>query len=168
MPAFFVLTSASTGDVRWGRGTSVFIHPADLAPYLKPDSLAVRKGTNEIVYPRTALWAEPLDRGLPRAVADNLSRNHGFRAYAFAPGSPPPQVGYDIEIRLDRFEGDDNGDVILSCRWSVSDSESSVPITRRGIELRDSGWKPGDYPDLVARLSALVAKLSTQIARSVP
>jgi uncharacterized lipoprotein YmbA len=69
---------------------------------------------------------------------------------------------------LERFEGNDNGEVVLSARWSISRADSSTPINSRTVDIRQSGWKPGDYTGLVRLLSEEVMKMSLQIARAIP
>jgi uncharacterized lipoprotein YmbA len=69
---------------------------------------------------------------------------------------------------LERFEGNDNGQVVLRARWSVSTSDSSAPITSGTADVRRSGWHPGDYPGLVRLLSEEVSEMSRQIAQAIP
>jgi len=69
---------------------------------------------------------------------------------------------------MERFEGNDNGEVVLRARWTVSSAGNSVPITARTVEIRRSGWQPGDYVGLVRLLSEEVTEMSRQIARAIP
>jgi uncharacterized lipoprotein YmbA len=69
---------------------------------------------------------------------------------------------------LERFEGTDDGNVILRARWAVSTAGNSAPIAGRPFDIRRQGWKPGDYPGLVRLLSEAVAEMSREIARSIP
>jgi uncharacterized protein len=126
------------------------------------------RGGIEVQYAPTQRWAEPLDQGLARTVAEDLSRNPRIRAYGFSPGAPPIDHSYDVWIRLERFEGNDNGEVALRAHWSVSSAGSSTPIAGRTIDLRRTGWQPGDYPALVRLLSEEVTEMSQQIARAIP
>ena len=126
------------------------------------------RGGIEVQYAATERWAEPLDQGLSRAVAENLSHNSRIRAYAFSPGAPPVDHRYDVWIRLERFEGNDKGEVVLRGRWSISGGGSSGQITARTVDLRRRGWQPGDYPGLVRLLSEEVGDMSRQIARAIP
>jgi len=130
--------------------------------------LVTTKGGIEVQYSATQRWAEPLDQGLSRAVAENLSRSSRIRAYGFSPGESPVDHSYDVWIRLDRFEGNDNGEVVLRARWSISSAGSSTPITSRTVDIRKSGWTPGDYPGLVRLLSKEVTEMSHQIAAAIP
>jgi uncharacterized lipoprotein YmbA len=125
-------------------------------------------GGIEVKYAATQRWAEPLDQGLSRAVAEDLSRNAKIRAYGFSPGELPVDHSYDVWIRVERFEGNDNGEVVLRARWSISSAGNSSPITSRTVDLRRNGWQPGDYAGLVRLLSEEVTEMSRQIARALP
>ena len=97
----------------------------EVPAYLVRGNLVTMKGGIEVQYAATERWAEPLDQGLSRAVADDLSRNSRIRAYGFSPGAPPADQNYNVWIRLERFEGTDDGQVILRAHWIVSPADSS-------------------------------------------
>jgi uncharacterized lipoprotein YmbA len=166
-PSFFVLKQSGDSGVRNVHGTSVFVRRVEVAPYLARTSLVEMRGGNQTVYAPTARWAEPLDQGVSRAVADNLRRSFGIQAYGFSPGNPPPDHAYDVTIRLERFEGNDNGDVVLVARWGVSSSGIGDGPTNRSTEIHRSGWKPGDYVTLARLLSEEVVDLSREIGRAI-
>jgi uncharacterized lipoprotein YmbA len=119
-------------------------------------------------YAYTNLWAEPLDQGLSRAVAEDLSRTSRLRAFGFSPTVLPPDHAYEVWIRLERFEGTDNGQVVLRARWWVSTAGSSDSIGGRTREIRRSGWQPGDYGTLVRLFRSEVQELSREIATAIP
>jgi len=75
---------------------------------------------------------------------------------------------YDVWIRVERFEGTDDGYVVLRAHWAISTADSSAPITGRTVDLRRHGWKPRDYPGMVRLLSKEIAEMSQEIARSIP
>jgi hypothetical protein len=126
------------------------------------------KGGMEVQYAATERWAEPLDQGIARAVAADLSRHSRIRAYGFSPGASPVEHSYEVWIRVERFEGNDNGEVVLRAHWSVSSADNSISMIGRTVDIRRSGWQPGDYPGLVRLLSEEVAEMSRQIASAIP
>jgi len=170
LPNFFVLTGSASRTVRTqsSGGTVVLVRRVEVPTYLARTSLVTMRGGIEVQYAATERWAEPLDQGLSRAVAENLSRNSRIRAYGFSLGAPPIAHNYEVWIRLERFEGNDNGEVVLRARWSVSGAESSVPIASRTVDIHRNGWQPGDYPGLVRLLSEEVTKMSHEIASAIP
>jgi uncharacterized lipoprotein YmbA len=170
LPNYFVLTGSGSRTARSqsSGGVVVLVRRVEVPAYLAKTSLVTMSGGIEVQYAATQRWAEPLDQGISRAVAEDLSRNSRIRAYAFSLGAPAIDHRYDVWIRLERFEGNDKGEVVLRARWSISESGSSAPITARTVDLRRSGWKPGDYPGLVRLLSEEVMEMSRQIARAIP
>jgi uncharacterized lipoprotein YmbA len=164
---FFVLTQPGDTGMRHAKGISVFVRRIEVAPYLARTNLVEMRGGNQPVYAPTARWAEPLDQGVARAVADSLRRSFGFQAYGFSPGGPPPEHSYDVTIRLERFEGNDNGDVVLVARWGISGSGSAASDTSHTSEIHRTGWQPGDYTSLARLLSEEVDELGRRIGRAI-
>jgi len=167
LTSFYVLGQPKKSRSARGGGLAVYVSRVEVPAYLAKPGLVTMKGGIEVQYSMSAHWAESLDRGISRAVADALSQNSGWRAYSFSPGAPPPPHTYDVRIRVERFEGNDNGEVILQARWEVTTTDSSEAIASRQANIRRSGWKPGDYAGLVRLLSAEINEMSRQIARSV-
>jgi uncharacterized protein len=168
LTSFYVLGQPQkTRSVRGG-GTGVFVRRVEVPTYLAKTGLVTMKGGIQVQYSVDARWAEPLDQGISRAVADALSQNSGLRAYSFSPGAPPPPHNYDVWIRIEKFEGNDNGEVTLQARWEVTTTDSSEAIASRKVFLKRNGWQPGDYAGLVRFLSQEISEMSRQIARSIP
>lgn len=150
-----------------GGSTVVYVNRVEIPTYLAKTSLVTMKGGIEVQYSATARWAEPLDQGISRAVAGALSQNSRLRAYSFSPATPPPSRNYDVRIRIEKFEGNDDGEVTLQARWEVTTADSSEAIANRKVVLRRSGWQPGDHAGLVRLLSQEISEMSRQIARSI-
>jgi uncharacterized lipoprotein YmbA len=167
LPSFYLLTGTGSRTPSSG-GTVVFVRRIQVPTYLTTTGLATMKNGIEVQYSATQRWAEPLDQGLSRAVAENLSRNSRIKAYGFSPGASPVNHSYDVSIRLERFEGNDHGEVVLRAHWSISSAGSTEPISSRAVDIRKGGWKPGDYPGLVRLLSKEVTEMSHQIASAIP
>jgi uncharacterized protein len=170
LPNFFLLTHGSAGRTRSGQlgGTAVFVRRVDVPAYLAKGRLVTLKGGIQVEYSTTAGWAEPLDQGVARAVAEDLNRTSRIRAVGFSPEAPLGDHKYEVWIRLERFEGNDNGEVVLRAHWAISNADSSEPIAGRTVDIRRRGWQPGDYPGLVRLLSEELAEMSRGIARSIP
>ena len=168
LTSFYVLGQPQKARSVRGGGTVVFVNRVEVPAYLARTSLVTMKGGIEVQYSVTARWAEPLDQGISRAVADALNQNSTLSAYRFSPSAPPPPHNYDVRIRIEKFEGNDNGDVTLQARWELTTTDSSEAISSRRVILRRSGWQPGDYAGLVRFLSQEISEMSRQIARSIP
>lgn len=165
-PRFYVLTPTSEPISSHRGGTTVFVRRVEVPAYLIRLSPVTMRGGSQADYAETARWAEPLDQGVARAVAENLNRRSGITAFGFSPSAPPGPHRYDVQIRLESFEGTDSGEVVLAAHWQVLTADGSSVASRR-TEIRRNGWTPGDYPGLVKLLSDAVAEMSGQIARAI-
>lgn len=165
-PRFYVLTPTSEPISSHRGGTTVFVRRVEVPAYLIRLSPVTMRGGSQADYAETARWAEPLDQGVARAVAENLNRRSGITAFGFSPSAPPGPHRYDVQIRLESFEGTDSGEVVLAAHWQVLTTDGSSVASRR-TEIRRNGWTPGDYPGLVKLLSEAVAEMSGQIARAI-
>jgi uncharacterized lipoprotein YmbA len=169
-PTYYVLAGSRSGTTRSHPpgAVNVYVRRIEVPAYIaKPGLITVKEGT-EVSYADTNLWAEPLDQGLSRAVAEDLSKNSRLRAFGFIPTALPPDHAYDVWIRLERFEGTNDGHVILRARWWVSTAGSSDSIGGRTTEIRRRGWQPGDYGALVRLFRREVQELSREIATAIP
>ena len=169
---YFVLTSeAPTGapnsPTSGVHGARVFIRRVEIPGYLQSTKLVSRHADNQVDYAATSQWAEPLDQGIAAAVASAMDRTGRATVVGMVGGGVPPARDYDLKIEVERFEGDDKGEVVLAATWSLFLPESSTPVTTRRSHFVQSGWKYGDYPALANLLGADVTELGAVIARAV-
>jgi uncharacterized lipoprotein YmbA len=168
LPQFYLLTPSRPDDPRSrGGGPSVYVQRVQVPGYLAKNSLVMLRAGNQVDYAQSAKWAEPLDQGVARMVAEGLNRAARVRATAFTPAGPPGASAYSVEIRLQRFEGTDAGEVVLAAHYDVFSASGTEPIASRGFETRRTGWQPRDYPSLARLLSDELTEMSRSIARSL-
>jgi uncharacterized lipoprotein YmbA len=169
-PTYYVLTGLRSGGTRSHPpgAVDVYVRRIEVPAYIAKPGLITVKGGTQVEYADTNLWAEPLDQGLSRAVAEDLNQHSHLRAFGFTPTASPPDHSYDVWIRLERFEGTDDGHAVLRARWWVSAAENSDSIGGRTTQITRSGWHPGDYGALVRLFRSEVRELSRQIAAAIP
>ncbi len=167
LPKFYVLTPAGDATVVRSARNTVFVRRVGVPAYLARANLASMGTGNQVHYSTTGRWAEPLDQGIARAVADELTAR-GIGAIGFQPSIQISDHRYDVNIRLIRFEGNANGQVVLSATWQVLPAASGVPLVRRATNTVLDGWTPGDEAGLAALLSQAVRRMADQIARAIP
>lgn len=90
-----------------------------LPAYLDRQQLVARAPGDTLTELDDELWAEPLDAGIARVLAANLSRLTG--SGAIRPSGGFVSLDYDalLELRVDRFEPDATGPVILEASWRI-------------------------------------------------
>jgi uncharacterized lipoprotein YmbA len=167
LPQFYILTPPNAAYEGSRTGLSLYVRRVQVPAYLAKNSLVMIRAGNQVDYAPSARWAEPLDQGVARAVAESLNRLTRVRASAFSPNTAPGDHARNLEIRLDRFEGSDTGEVFMTARYEVFPGDGSEPVVSRRFEARRTGWQPGDYGGLTRLLSDEVAELSRQVGRSL-
>ncbi len=172
LTSYYVLTPDAAPGAKSGtqaaiHGARIFIRRVDLPGYLQGTRLATRQADNQVVYASTAQWAEPLSQGIADAAASALNRTTRVTVVGVVGGGMPPARDYDLKIDVERFEGDDKGEVVLQATWSLFEPESSTPVLTRRSSFVQTGWTFGDYPTLAKLLGEDVAELGAEIARSV-
>jgi uncharacterized lipoprotein YmbA len=164
----FVLTPMpSAKEARASGALGVGLGQVRVPPYLFDTSLAVRKGTNEITYLTSVLWAERLDNGLQRVLAANLSTllsTDQVRLSAWR----SEEVSAEVHVSLQQFDVDTTGHGVLVAWWRVLSPGGEKTLKTGETHLSHAGPSPEVDPSgAVATLSELVADFSRQLAEAI-
>jgi uncharacterized lipoprotein YmbA len=166
LPTFYTLREHSADQLasrqKNARPVRVYVNRAVIPSYLGRTNLASFQG-NQVRYSNSAFWADPLDQAIPQAIAGNLS-GLGVPAAGFQPMFNPPSHAYDLELRISRCEGYDNGDVVFSGTWGIHSAGEAGSTSVQSFDIHRSGWQPGDYPQLARLLADAVSECSRRIA----
>jgi uncharacterized protein len=166
---YFVLTPAAAAGPTAAPSTplAVGLGQVKLPAYLFGTSLAVRKGTNEVEYLPSALWAERLDTGFQRALAANLAlllpTDH-IQLSAWQKDA----VTAEIFVTLHQFDVDSTGRGVLVAQWRVLSPGGEKTLKTGTSRLSRQGPPPdADASGAVATLSELLAEFSRQMAQTL-
>jgi len=122
--------------------------------------MAVRIAETEIQYSDFNRWGEPLDQGVHRVLAENLTHVLGIgpiRRNAWR----TEDVDLALKVTIQRFEADKDGDVILQAEWQIIGNRPAAGQ----LVLRTSGPPPGmDPAGTVLAMSNALDELSRRIA----
>ena len=146
---------------------AVGVGQVKLPAYLFDTSLAVRKGTNEIVYLQSVLWAERLDTGVQRVLAANLATllpTDQIRLSAWR----SQDVSAEVYVTIEQFDVDSSGRAVLIAWWRIL-SPGGEKILRSGeCRLSREGPSPDANPSgAVTTLSDLITDFSRQLAQAL-
>jgi len=146
---------------------SVGVGQVKMPAYLLDSSIAVRKGTNEIDYLTTALWAEQLDNGFQRVLAANLSvllPTDRIRLTAWR----PEDVSVEVYASVEQFDVNTEGSGVLIAWWRIRSAGGDKTFKSGETRLVRQGPTPAaDLPGATATLSELVAEMSRQLAQAI-
>ena len=138
-----------------------------LPAYLFDTSLAVRKGTNEVEYLPSALWAERLDTGFQHVLAANLATllpSDHIHLSAWQKDA----VAAEVYVILHQFDVDSTGHGVLVAQWRILSAGGEKILKAGGTRLTRQGPPPDEGASgAVATLSELVANFSRQLAQAL-
>ena len=164
---YFVLTS----DRSLGIGTpeydsiSVGLGPFTIPTYLDRPQMVARKYPNQIVFSQYNRWAEPVDHGFQRVLAENVGRVVGTNEIVLFPWYEVP-LEYQVKGEVLRFEANDDGQVVLEAIWTVVRLDGKKYLTTRHTHLhRDAD--PEDPDAIAGQLSGLISDLGREIGEAV-
>lgn len=138
-----------------------------LPTYLDRQQLVTRDGTGAVRVQEDNLWSEPLDSGIARVLAANLSRLTGSTTIQPVGGFLTLDYASLVEMRVAQFDPDPSGNMVLECTWKLQpvkggDADYRSFRTEVPVELT--------VPPMSGRIKAMneaLAKLAREIARVV-
>jgi uncharacterized lipoprotein YmbA len=168
-PTNYLLTpldsNLSSSDSDFLNGMSFYVRQVELAPYLEGSGLVSRAESTKVEFSNLHRWGEPLDEGIARVVAKNLSIVLGTLNYSAYPHRQKPQCDVDIGLHIERFEKVSRATVTLVGTWQLFRDNQQVyaETLAEKIEFPSSTADPDKTPQ-VAALSQTLRKVSERIA----
>ena len=168
---FYVLTSladttpqAIEASARAEVGPLVGVGPVELPSYLDQPAIVTRASANVLTLAEFDQWAQPLQDGITRILAEDLSQLLPVERIAVFPWKRADPVDIQVIVRVARFEVV-SGQARLAAEWGlVSGDEGEVVSRRSSIAEPVSG---AGYASRVAAMSRALARLSKEIAAAI-
>jgi uncharacterized lipoprotein YmbA len=170
---FYVLRSQpgnpSTQIAKGQTNLAIRIGPWRFPGYLSSTPIIVADGTNRVQRLDFHQWAEPLDKGVSRVLAENLSASLSTPRVAIYPDDTSKQDGYEVIYAVYQFEGTEGGNVVLEVYWEVRVQISKVVVAEKRTRyvIPPSGAQE-DVTGYVAQMSAALDEWSQDIAGVIP
>jgi len=169
---FFTLTAiAQPGSVTTRAssnpaGVSIGIGPIRLPGYLDRQEIVTRVSQNRIDLSEYDRWAERLETNFTRVLAQNLSVLLNTDQLVFYPWELNRKPNYQVTIEMLRFELNTRGEVQLSARWEILDTNKRTQLQagETGITRQPTAQSTDAS---VAALSEALGDLSREIANAV-
>lgn len=160
---------ASTAAQTQSRAYAIRILPVELPAYLQTSDMAVRVGTNELYFAKFNQWAESLETGIRRVLAENL-RAAGKEVLTDEPAPNDVKV-YTVSVQVLACEAKDmngQGSVLFEAAWEISATGTPSLSPTRGIfRAAPSPWHPGDYAGLARQLSQALTDFSGTLEQAI-
>lgn len=143
------------------------IERMELAGYLKRPHIITRVDGNEIHLADFARWAEPLEDGIPKVLAENLSLLLGTEKVLTAPWKGFVNVDYHVFINVIQLDARFDGEAVLAVRWGVAEGNVKESPFFMKISTYRKPLSGSSYNAVVAAENSLLEDLSRDVAAEI-
>jgi uncharacterized lipoprotein YmbA len=171
-PSKFYILSASSAPGQSEQapaaatGVSIGVGPVKIPDYLDRVQIVTRSTANALELAEYDRWAEPLDRSLPRLLAENLSALLPADNVVAFPWSGPAHVDYQVVVEVLQFDGTLGQKAWLEARWTIL-GEGGKQVRSRGNANLSESVGNASHEALVSGWSKALGGLSREIAASL-
>lgn len=134
----------------------------DIPGYLSRDAIVTRGQSGvRVTLPNYRAWAEPLDGGMQRVLAESLTQpllKQGILLQALDDEGPG---AWQLFVQVYRFDGVLGGQATLEARWTLRGGRDQTVARGVIVESESAG---ADYESLVLAQSALVRRMGEKMA----
>jgi uncharacterized lipoprotein YmbA len=145
--------------------------PVRLPGHLERPQLVTWTGPGELRIDEYLRWAEPIDVGVGRTLAENLDALLPDHPVIRSPWAAAVTPFCRVRVDLRVFGVQESGDVRLEGRWALLPGKGERPLAHRSTSLRKGPLPAGpggvDAAAAVEAMSALLADLAKEIAAAI-
>ncbi len=161
---YYILSSTAQApvSVQSSGGDALGIGRITLADYLRSSGVVMQTNDNQIKSAHYHRWGEPLQRGVRRTLADQLSSL--LPEYRVETDEKDlRRLDFCLDIEIERFHALENAPAVLAGRWTLYEQAHHLILASRHFDLEEPMPRSG-YSAAVNTQSALVAALGREIA----
>jgi len=162
-----VAASGPRGRVAGPDPVSIGVGPVIMPGYLDRTQVVTRAGHDRVKLATFHRWAEPLENGIARILADEIGARVPTDRVVMFPwrGIVARAIQYQVVVAVDRFDGSLDGDVTLDARWRIlGKNGNEVAFSRSTITETVAG---SGYDPMVAAMSRTLVALGQEIATEI-
>lgn len=149
----------------------VGVLPVLLPGHLERPQVVTWAGPGEVKIDEFLRWAEPLDTGVARVMAEDLSALLPTHRVIRAPWPGATALRCRLRLEVAKFGPEESGQVVLSGRWALLPERSERPYVARAWSGRRTPTAPigprANAAASVEAMSALLGELSAEIAGAI-
>lgn len=166
---FFVLAAAAdtsrVGALDPSKG--VGLGPIEIPNYLQRPELIVRESATEIRPSSFDRWSEPLDKGIARVLAQNLSSALGVDRVTLFPWYSNQEPSYQVRIDFISFEPLASREARVVARWDARRLGDAANARVQRESVITQAIASDDGAASVAALSKALGELARDMASAV-
>jgi len=145
------------------RKEPIGVLPVRVPDYLDRPQIVTRTGENTLDLNDFHRWAEPLRMNITSILVSNLSHLLQSDWVVKASHNHGLPVRFQVGVEVLRFDGELDGDVTLSARWSIFSNDGRETTILKSFFFQEQ-TDSESFADFVAAMSRAIAELSRVIA----
>ncbi|MGH7788751.1 MAG: PqiC family protein, partial [Candidatus Binatia bacterium] len=161
---FYTLSATATSDGAPAATYAVIVGPVSVPASVDRPEFVVEVAPNRVELDEFNRWAAPLNDGIARAVAGNLSVLLGTPDVATA-GLANFKPAFRVTIAVQRFDSTPGQGVVLDAAWVVKQTAGDGSFSGRTVARE--AVADTSYDALAAAHSRALATLSGEIAAAI-
>jgi len=108
-----------------------------------------------------------LETGISRTLATNLTAKNGVQQVSVVPWQDNSVHDVEIKVKILRFDGADDGNVILRALWEIQDPSTGNNLATGDTSVNRSGWNGRNYGRLASLMSDTLASMSRDLSEAI-
>lgn len=166
----FYMLNADQGSVmqsaNLSTGPSVGVWQVDLPDLLDRSEIVTRDNQFKITMADFSWWAGSLNENMTLLIVTQLSQHLQSNRIVTSPWPSYRKIDYQVMTRVERFDGELGGEVVLRGLWSLLDGDGTKELNRQVFEFK-ANTADLTYQEMVAAMSRLTVQLTEQLADGI-
>ena len=166
----FYMLNADQGSVmqsaNLSTGPAVGVWQVKLPDLLDRSEIVTRDNPFKISMADFSWWASNLSENMTLLMVTQLSQQLQSNRVVTSPWPSYRKIDYQVITRLERFDGELGGEVVLRGLWSLLDGDGTKELSRQVFEFK-TNTVDLTYQEMVAAMSRLTVQLAEQLADGI-
>jgi uncharacterized lipoprotein YmbA len=166
----FYMLSADQGSVmqaaNLSTGPSVGVWQVVLPDLLDRAEIVTRDNPFKITMADFSWWAGSLNENMTLLIVTQLSQHLQSNGVVTSPWPSHRKIDYQVIVRVERFDGELGGEVVLRGLWSLLDGDGTKELNKQVFDFKTS-TADLTHQEMVAAMSRLTVKLAEQLANGI-
>ena len=166
----FYMLNADQGSVmqsaNLSTGPAVGVWQVKLPDLLDRSEIVTRDNQFKISMADFSWWASNLSENMTLLMVTQLSQHLQSNRVVTSPWPSYRKIDYQVMTRVERFDGELGGEVVLRGLWSLLDGDGTKELSRQVFEFKINTVDL-TYQEMVAAMSRLTVQLAQQLADGI-
>jgi len=143
------------------------VGPVIMPGYLDRSQIVIRTGADKVEISTFYRWAEPLEDGIARVLAEEIAASVPTERIVMFPwrGVVARTIQYQVVVAVLHFDGRPGSDVTLDARWRILAGDGRELAFRRSTVIQ--GVERSGYEPIVAAMCRALSTLGQEIATEI-